>query len=160
MSFLFCGQILAIPSDNPYSFVQAMALKLVWNLSSEQIMRSTDAKPVSCFRTSRYFCISGEWYFSTRENKDFGPYVNREHAEMALSRYLETQSIIHYLRGVDPALESGQEPAEQLVASYLRCCSKVRAMKGKMPTRVSLLLQMLHWRWSQLYDCAESVTTN
>jgi hypothetical protein len=79
-------------------------------------MRSTDAKPMTCFRTNRYFCVSGDWYFTTRENEDFGPFVSREHAETALSRYLETQSIIHYLRGADPALKSAEEAPEQLVA--------------------------------------------
>ena len=79
-------------------------------------MRSSDAEPMRCFRTSRYFCVSGDWYFTTRENKDLGPFLSREHAEMALSRYLETQSIIHYLRGADPALRSAEEAPEQLVA--------------------------------------------
>ena len=79
-------------------------------------MRSTDAQTTSCFRTDRYFCASGDWFFTTREDRDFGPFVSREHAEMALTRYLETQSIIHYLRGADPALRSAEEAPERLVA--------------------------------------------
>ena len=92
-------------------------------------MRITDTKRISRFRTSRYFCASGEWYFSTRENKDFGPFVSREHAEMALSRYLETQSIIHYLRGVDPALESAEEAPERLVARLSQALLKANPAK-------------------------------
>lgn len=79
-------------------------------------MRCTDARPVSRFRTDRFFCVSGDWYFSTREQKDFGPFASHEQAENALSRYLETQSIIHYLRGADPALTAVEETPEHLVA--------------------------------------------
>ena len=93
-------------------------------------MRSTDAEPTNRFRTSRYFCVSGDWYFSTRENKDFGPFSSREHAEVALSRYLETQSIIHYLRGADPALKSAEEAPELLVARLSQALLEGRPLKN------------------------------
>ncbi len=36
------------------------------------------------FRTERYFCICGEWFFSTRENLQIGPFQNRDDAEVEL----------------------------------------------------------------------------
>jgi hypothetical protein len=79
-------------------------------------MRSTDARSVSYFRTDRFFRVSGEWYFTTRENEDFGPFATHQQAENSLARYLETQSIIHYLRGADPTLTAEAETPEHLVA--------------------------------------------
>ncbi len=79
-------------------------------------MRWTDTKPVFRFRADRFFSVSGLWFFSTREKKDFGPFGSREQAETSLSRYLDTQSIVRYLRGSDPTMSPGEESAEHLVA--------------------------------------------
>jgi len=78
-------------------------------------MRATDVEPVKCFRSDRFFVVAGGWYFTTREGEEFGPFPSRAEAERRLARYLDTQSIIHYLRGNDPLTESG-ESSEQLVA--------------------------------------------
>lgn len=75
-----------------------------------------DSKPVSCFRTNRFFRVSGGWYFTTREGADFGPFQSREEAEGKLSRYLDTQSIIHYFRGADREKTGMGESTERLVA--------------------------------------------
>ncbi len=40
------------------------------------------------FRTARFFCISGDWYFSTRENLQVGPFSNRDEAEGELMLFL------------------------------------------------------------------------
>ncbi len=40
------------------------------------------------FRTARYFCISGEWFFSTRENLQVGPFEARDDAEVELMFFL------------------------------------------------------------------------
>ncbi len=40
------------------------------------------------FRTDRYFCISGEWFFSTRENLQIGPFATRDDAEIELLLFL------------------------------------------------------------------------
>ncbi|MFT5691953.1 MAG: hypothetical protein ACI92E_001284 [Oceanicoccus sp.] len=40
------------------------------------------------FRNRRFFCISGEWYFSTRENLKVGPFPDKEEAEIELMFFL------------------------------------------------------------------------
>lgn len=39
-------------------------------------------------RTPRYFCISGQWYFSSRENLQMGPFPSMDDAEMELLMFL------------------------------------------------------------------------
>jgi len=91
-------------------------------------MRRTDARPVNCFRTDRFFLVSGEWYFTTSEGEDFGPFCSRQDAERSLSRYLDTQSVIHYLRGADPAITDEEESSERLVA---RLSASLRTVPDK-----------------------------
>lgn len=79
-------------------------------------MRRADTSPVFRFRTDRFFAIGGQWYFTTREGEDFGPFDNRAEAETRLSRYLDTLSIFHYLRDADPTVNGEEETSEQLVA--------------------------------------------
>ncbi len=43
---------------------------------------------VGGFRTNRYFCISGQWFFSTREHLQVGPFSSRDEAEMELLFFL------------------------------------------------------------------------
>lgn len=66
-------------------------------------MRQTDRKPVHCFRSDRFFVVSGRWYFTTREQEDFGPFDSREEAETRLAQYLDTQWVMQRLREDDPA---------------------------------------------------------
>lgn len=40
------------------------------------------------FRVSRLFSIGTNWYFSTREGVDQGPFINRERAEYAVVKYI------------------------------------------------------------------------
>lgn len=48
---------------------------------------TTDPPP---FRsTNRLFRVGNEWYFSTREATDEGPYETREEAEAALALFIE-----------------------------------------------------------------------
>ncbi|MEM9103615.1 MAG: DUF6316 family protein [Pseudomonadota bacterium] len=42
----------------------------------------------SQFRTDRIFTVGHEWYFSTREGINFGPYDNKKMAHKALSTFL------------------------------------------------------------------------
>jgi len=42
------------------------------------------------FRTGRFFNVGAQWYFSTREATDQGPYIDKRDAEYALSRYVES----------------------------------------------------------------------
>ena len=46
----------------------------------------TDA-PIS-FRAHRLFSIGADWYFSTREGIDQGPYFTKVLAENAIERYI------------------------------------------------------------------------
>lgn len=49
--------------------------------------RAGESNPVP-FRSSRYFCVGGKWYFTTREGFDSGPFATRERAEIGLKRFL------------------------------------------------------------------------
>jgi len=41
------------------------------------------------FRSNRFFCVGNQWYFSTREGFDSGPYANKTRAEESLQRFLQ-----------------------------------------------------------------------
>ena len=45
------------------------------------------------FRSSRCFCVGEKWFFSTREGVDVGPFGNREKAERAVMRYIDSISL-------------------------------------------------------------------
>lgn len=40
------------------------------------------------FRTSRFFAIGTDWYFSTREGIDQGPYQSKELAKEAVTEFI------------------------------------------------------------------------
>ena len=40
------------------------------------------------FRSTRIFRANGEWYFSTREGSEIGPFPDREETEASLLEYL------------------------------------------------------------------------
>lgn len=40
------------------------------------------------FRSDRFFCEEGKWFFTTRENTVEGPYASRAEAEQELMMYL------------------------------------------------------------------------
>ncbi len=40
------------------------------------------------FRSDRMFVADNQWYFSTREGDEMGPYATKEEAEAELVRYL------------------------------------------------------------------------
>lgn len=44
------------------------------------------------FRSDRFFCVGGEWYFSTRENPQVGPFAFKEDAKAELMLYLRHSS--------------------------------------------------------------------
>ncbi|WP_111498198.1 DUF6316 family protein [Marinobacter bohaiensis] len=46
------------------------------------------------FRSSRFFCVSGEWYFTTREGFDSGPFATRNRAETGLKRFLHVVRLL------------------------------------------------------------------
>lgn len=42
----------------------------------------------SPFRSERVFNVGAEWYFSTREGKDVGPFESKDEAEAELTLFL------------------------------------------------------------------------
>ena len=40
------------------------------------------------FRTRRLYSVNGQWYFDTREGKQFGPYREHKEAENALAHFV------------------------------------------------------------------------
>ena len=51
-------------------------------------MRSGDNTKLAFFRAKRFFNIESQWYFSTREVCDQGPYMTEELAQAELAAYL------------------------------------------------------------------------
>lgn len=41
------------------------------------------------FRSGRFYNADSKWYFSSREQRDVGPFQNKEEADQALNLYLE-----------------------------------------------------------------------
>lgn len=46
----------------------------------------TDGK--SHYRSDRYFTMNGEWFFTTREHVDMGPFITRQEAERELAVFI------------------------------------------------------------------------
>ena len=44
------------------------------------------------FRTQRFLCINGVWYFQTRGGGQKGPYSNKREMEEELSQFIREQS--------------------------------------------------------------------
>ena len=44
-------------------------------------------------RTNRFFSVSGEWYFNTREGAPMGPFDDRREAEQGLFDFLEFMTL-------------------------------------------------------------------
>ncbi|PAV24588.1 hypothetical protein C8D92_109152 [Tamilnaduibacter salinus] len=55
--------------------------------------RTGESGPVP-FRSSRFFCVGGKWYFTTREGFDSGPFASRERAETGLRRFLHVARML------------------------------------------------------------------
>ncbi len=41
------------------------------------------------FRSGRLFCVDNDWYYSTREGIDVGPFPTKAEAEVALDSFLK-----------------------------------------------------------------------
>jgi hypothetical protein len=46
------------------------------------------------FRTNRYFCTNGTWYFMTREGMQMGPFIDKREAEGELIMFIREKSMI------------------------------------------------------------------
>ena len=49
------------------------------------------------FRVQRFFTISHNWFFNTREGVDQGPYINKSVAEKAVKDYIQKMQQDKYL---------------------------------------------------------------
>jgi hypothetical protein len=47
------------------------------------------------FRSDRFFLVGNEWYFTTRENRDVGPFGTREEAAHGLALFIECMEKQH-----------------------------------------------------------------
>jgi Domain of unknown function (DUF6316) len=43
------------------------------------------------FRTGRFYCVDGEWWFAIRRGPDQGPYVTKPSAKRGLIEFLNDQ---------------------------------------------------------------------
>lgn len=50
--------------------------------------KTDDEEAIPPMRSDRFFAINGEWYFRTREGKDFGPYTTKYEANSSLDDYI------------------------------------------------------------------------
>lgn len=41
------------------------------------------------FRSDRFFTVDNKWYFTTRENRDIGPFNNRSEASHSLALFID-----------------------------------------------------------------------
>lgn len=53
-------------------------------------------EPKSRFRSERFFTINNDWYFTTREDVQVGPFRSMESAKQALVVYLNTMDRSDY----------------------------------------------------------------
>lgn len=55
--------------------------------------RTTDSTGRVPLRTDRFFAINANWFFTTREGADIGPFETKEEAKQNLSTFIEFISI-------------------------------------------------------------------
>lgn len=82
--------------------------------------RAADQTDSSYFQSDRFFTSGGQWYFTTREGIDFGPFTIRSDGETALQRYLDTQRVMRRLRARDPAIDAERQWNDRSVAEAAR----------------------------------------
>ena len=56
--------------------------------------RRSGDKTAQPYRTSRFYTIANEWFFSVRETADQGPFMSKENAEEGLEIYIS--DILHF----------------------------------------------------------------
>jgi len=60
---------------------------------SETIARKGEQDIPITFRTNRFFSIGTDWYFSTREGIDQGPYQSKELAQVAIAQFIRESTL-------------------------------------------------------------------
>lgn len=64
--------------------------------------RKNEAGPIP-YRTGRFFCVDSNWFFSTREGLEHGPFATREKAQR------ECQIYINICLQVENRLDKGDQ---------------------------------------------------
>ncbi|SMF20880.1 hypothetical protein SAMN02745866_01312 [Alteromonadaceae bacterium Bs31] len=73
-------------------------------------LRNGEAQDKVWYRSERFFCVDGSWFFSTREGVDIGPYASRHSANNGLMLY------VHYMQACP---EQGREYAGKIAKQGL-----------------------------------------
>ena len=84
------------------------------------------------FRCDRYFTVGHEWYASTRENKNLGPFLHHTDAKIALARYVAYQHV-KTRKGIAKIFsrdESEVTPFEHLVREIVECWEQRHLRSG------------------------------
>ncbi len=55
--------------------------------------RKDDEVEKTRYRSNRFFVVDGDWYFTTREGHDIGPYGNRISASSGLDVYIRCMKL-------------------------------------------------------------------
>lgn len=55
--------------------------------------RTGEAEVPVTFRSNRFYTSGSEWYFSTREGVDQGPFPNRISAHEAIQKYIREKQL-------------------------------------------------------------------
>lgn len=45
------------------------------------------------FRSNRYYCVNGTWFFMTREGSQLGPFIDKREAEAELMMFIREKSM-------------------------------------------------------------------
>ena len=76
--------------------------------------RKTDTGTRTNFRTDRFFCQDGLWYFNTREGTLEGPYATRKAAESYLKTYITLTRLSSNLdMTLEPTEDAAPAPAKR-----------------------------------------------
>ena len=62
-------------------------------------------KRTPTFRSRRVFAVGSNWYFSTRENKDQGPFMSRDMAEKAIESYIQRHRTLKTRKSVNHTVD-------------------------------------------------------
>lgn len=80
------------------------------------------------FRSGRFYSVGSEWYATTREGRDLGPFRSREEAKMAIAAYVAELSA---LEGQPTAAElSTESDSIEARVQELREFMRVREERG------------------------------
>lgn len=60
---------------------------------SETLPRKGEQGIPVTFRTNRFFSIGTDWYFSTREGIDQGPYQSKKLAQLAIEKFIRETAL-------------------------------------------------------------------